>query len=760
MTGGFAPSAVAQCVYTELEDNVSQTITPTGPVPQRFLYSFNQTRNRWAGIAIRPTQTDSWDLNLYGQTTGLPNCLDDQLAFSEWGDWIVDFVVGDFHHIPLGTYYPDATHLGTDPENGVIEWDDGSELLAINDTLIVGQTGSSDIIEIYDIFLRAGVYYTFKVQRDEDTYTRMYLFHNPADAPFWGYSADAEFMTLGEANYTPSVSDDYALVVVNGHSPQAAYRVGYGVCTPPQPLRNQIPSIPGGYQNYFAVDQTIPNWTAIGYRHQGMEHGIETYRLPSGPGWPTCLGQQLYATSTTDDVALLLGYLDPVALPLSDTAYVRIERTSGGPTPLVQWDGEAGTLIVDDPPVTGELGQYDAVRVWNIELVGDGEYVFDLACVGSAKMEIRLFSRLNVQNGWTSVSEFQTSGLIQYQAEESAIHGLALINKNGGSGSYSLSVSTCPAPNELAEELWFESPVGSDAEICRFVQETRHWFAVAVSCFENFDLSLYEHFSGGAWPTCWSGELANSSEDGGIIDFIVGDGTRNQLGAFYPRLYRTAGANAQAHVEWDSGGKHIRPDGVQVIGEMLIGNMIELSDVYLIGGLTYDIVTAPTGSAVFTFYIFRSTSDSYWATRGDCELEFTGSVVYTAPTTGWYGLVVVNENGGQGTFPISITPQNVAAGGDPAARTTGIRSLAPNPTTGGVNIHFDVRTPGVFGFEFFDVAGRLVATIPSTNWATGTWTARWNGLTSRGQRVAAGVYFVKMYDEGHVLALKKFIVLD
>jgi len=46
--------------------------------------------------------------------------------------------------------------------------------------------------------------------------------------------------------------------------------------------------------------------------------------------------------------------------------------------------------------------------------------------------------------------------------------------------------------------------------------------------------------------------------------------------------------------------------------------------------------------------------------------------------------------------------------------------------------------------ELFDVRGRRLRTLVSGGLAAGTHTAAWDGRTERGERAAAGVYFLRL----------------
>lgn len=751
--------AAGQCVYTHLEDNVSQTITPTGEDPEYHYFELDQAFHRWGAVAVRPTADDNWAINLFSDTTTEPLCVTNYVGASEWGGWTVDFIIGDFYHNDLGAYYANVIHGDAPaPSAPLVEWDDGSDLLVLNDTLLVGQAGNDDVIQVYDVFLEAGVYYTFKLERDAPTANRLYLFHNPADAPYWAAPGDEVLTTISEANYTAPVSDWYGVVVVNGYSPEYDYRVGYGICTDPYVLQSNVSLTPPSFSNTYQITLGAPLWSAVGYRHVGLEQGIEAYANASIGAWPTCLSNLVFGHSNDGNVAVMASYSAAGGPPLP--SYLHIERTSGGPPPVLEWQRGSDTIAVDDLPVTGEMTPDDVIRVRNIYFNEGGDYTIYFTPIGNADLQLKLYKPDVLQGGWTASNWITETDPQEYEAPVSGYYGLVVVNADGGFGEYSLAVASCPsAPVELAEETWNETPVASQGEICRFVQDTPHWFAVAVSCFENWDLSLYEYPTGGTPPECWSGHLATSGEDTHSVDFIVGNGKRNPLGAYYPYVYRVEGVSAQAHVEWDSGGTHVFPDGVQLVGEMEANNIIELTDIYLIGGVTYNIGIATTGTADFTFFVFRSTGDPYFATRADAEVEVKGSTSYTAPATGWYGFVVVNENGGSGTFPISVTPVGVSAEGTPAVSLSGIHSLVPNPTTGAITIHFGLPSRQSVAFEIVDVAGRLIARLPAENVSAGSWTRSWDGFASDGNRPPSGVYFVRMKQAGRTVGEKRMVLL-
>jgi hypothetical protein len=69
----------------------------------------------------------------------------------------------------------------------------------------------------------------------------------------------------------------------------------------------------------------------------------------------------------------------------------------------------------------------------------------------------------------------------------------------------------------------------------------------------------------------------------------------------------------------------------------------------------------------------------------------------------------------------------------------------PNPFNPVTTIGFDVPAPGGHvELVIYDVAGRVVRVLVSTRQTPGEHTATWEGQDERGNRVASGVYFVRM----------------
>jgi 1,4-alpha-glucan branching enzyme len=82
----------------------------------------------------------------------------------------------------------------------------------------------------------------------------------------------------------------------------------------------------------------------------------------------------------------------------------------------------------------------------------------------------------------------------------------------------------------------------------------------------------------------------------------------------------------------------------------------------------------------------------------------------------------------------------------------------PNPTARGARIAFDLARPGRVRLVVHDVAGRLVRVIGDDYYPAGRSEVSWDGRNRSGERVASGVYFVRMQSAGKA-AQRKTIIL-
>ncbi len=107
--------------------------------------------------------------------------------------------------------------------------------------------------------------------------------------------------------------------------------------------------------------------------------------------------------------------------------------------------------------------------------------------------------------------------------------------------------------------------------------------------------------------------------------------------------------------------------------------------------------------------------------------------------------------GNLGLLPITVhvtTTTGVDASGAAALALAPVR---PNPLTGPADVRFSLSRRGDVRLAIYDLHGRCVRTLVDEARAAGAQTARWDGRDERGDRTAAGEYFVVLNAEGRRL---------
>ncbi len=122
--------------------------------------------------------------------------------------------------------------------------------------------------------------------------------------------------------------------------------------------------------------------------------------------------------------------------------------------------------------------------------------------------------------------------------------------------------------------------------------------------------------------------------------------------------------------------------------------------------------------------------------------------------TFWYELRALLASGEE-TLATDIRPSVTV----PGTLAAGIRYVMPNPATTGASIGYSLPAGWRSArLAVHDVAGRLVRRLDPATGAQGFHAVDWDGTASSGDRVASGVYFVRLEVDGAV-ATQRMVLL-
>jgi len=121
---------------------------------------------------------------------------------------------------------------------------------------------------------------------------------------------------------------------------------------------------------------------------------------------------------------------------------------------------------------------------------------------------------------------------------------------------------------------------------------------------------------------------------------------------------------------------------------------------------------------------------------------------------GWDGLsyvmmIVANQTDNVNDMEYTYCAEQVETGVEEGTYEFALKPASPNPFTGATSIAYSVPAGGgAVDITIYDVNGRVVRDLVDAQMPAGEGSAVWDGLDSRGERVASGVYFARLNIDG------------
>ena len=96
---------------------------------------------------------------------------------------------------------------------------------------------------------------------------------------------------------------------------------------------------------------------------------------------------------------------------------------------------------------------------------------------------------------------------------------------------------------------------------------------------------------------------------------------------------------------------------------------------------------------------------------------------------------------------------------EPGPRIFALAPPAPNPARSGAEVRFSLAAPGPATLAAYDVSGRRVRTLVAGAAPAGPQRVRWDATDERGDRVPAGVYYLRLAAAGQTL-VRSVVIAD
>jgi hypothetical protein len=517
---------------------------------------------------------------------------------------------------------------------------------------------------------------------------------------------------------------------------------------------------------YPTIVQNTNYWSAVAVRPDaGSDWDLSLNSTATA--FPTCVtGTLASSTYGAGNVDVVIGDFNHNAL---GTYYARPYLFAGTGGATVEWDDGSDQLGVNAPWISRSTGPNDVLECWDVFLEQSKVYYFYLANTGNASLRFLFFQSPGATYwGGRSTALYETPPIsngslsVQFTANANDWYGVVVINENGEVADYKVEVTTCLPPTALASA----TPVTAIApeRHYSFVQSSNYFTAVGVrpnNPAEDWAIRAYAGPYDVNNGSCLQNELAGSLSESGKAKYIVGDfnAGANSAGTYYAWAFPFIGGIGTAEVEWDDGVDQIVIDAPPIVGSTDSTDVVTCWDVPLEAGHAYNVFFEHDGTANLKVGVFENPGGIYWVPRSSASAEHASSFYYNAPTTDWYGVVVVNDNGQGGNYQLAFTSAGVGVDETPPL-VTRLEGMAPNPMVSGSFIRYALRERGDVRFDVLDAAGRRVSRIVDGARAAGRWNTTWSGVSEDGTRLGAGVYFVRMIVDNRVVEGSKVVLLQ
>src|SRR5262249_32484845 len=129
----------------------------------------------------------------------------------------------------------------------------------------------------------------------------------------------------------------------------------------------------------------------------------------------------------------------------------------------------------------------------------------------------------------------------------------------------------------------------------------------------------------------------------------------NPTGTYYTYTQDFNSNVGGADIEWDSGADLLGVNALPISRSTGPNDVLEIWDVQLAAGQTYNFAFNPTDPHIHMLLFRNAGGGVYWSGRSGAQFDVTGCTTYAAPSSGYYGVVVVNETGATASYTLGVS---------------------------------------------------------------------------------------------------------
>lgn len=710
-------------------------------------FVLSQRWNNWYVAGVRPPATADYDITLYGD-----NKHDFPYASSAYATGVIDFVVGDCNHSPIGNEHIQLSHYSGDWSSYNVTWEGGDQMLFADGIQRSEWWWNGDVVRVWDVPLSAGETITFNLGNSSANLDFGMALFESNGGPYWAgrpaaqWQKDVSGIGGGETyTYTVPSTDVYGLVVWSNNATDGYVELQIGP-TPTTMAESSVytATAPLTLYNY---DPYAYYWTFAGSRAIGSNslwlglYGDENYT------------QQLSSVSWdgTPLKFFAADYNDGF-----DRDYLRLIPGAGTTSYRSQWEhgSHVANGITDVWWTSPTIGM-----MWDSYLTAGTTYFFREYHDPSSYMDtgIYLFSsadgtrfKNNTQASAISTSHAPSVGgeWFNYTSAVTDWYGLCETVANEMSGPTSLWMGPRFTFAESGwgsltdRVVWGNEPVNDI-----------YWNAFGARAPSGCTAAL-NMYSDDAYST--ANYLAGDS--GQRVALVFGDFNHNATGTYYSRAYRENGSGSVAH-EWDGGtdALTLTPGGSNTYTlSWGSGAVVEMWDIYvhgnINGGQRMNVeVTDLSGSMDLGLQFLSSYgTTTFWGNRTSgfssdvSGVGGTETLQLTIMVDDWFGIAVWNNNDAGGSYRIRLVDPASSDVAESSATAFDLRLVGPNPFHTSLGLQYSLTHAGPVYLGIFDAQGRRVRTLVEGDQSAGDHGVVWDGRDETGAPVGSGVYFARL----------------
>ena len=441
--------AGGSCPVNGLVNGVSALVTDD---PATF--RLNSVGSGWAAVAMRNVDGSDWNLEVRTESAPSPTCTSNTIATSNaFGPDVIaiDGGVGS----PEQDYFVPLTGNGSGFV-ARIEYEQPAAPMVANTVFEPIATGPDDFLAVRTIQMSDGIPYAIRIYPSSDLGSlRVYVFAPSSTGPgrLGRYEAALEATCAPDLenriDYTPTETGLYAIVIVNESGASGTYDLAVGHC--PFSTSHMSEGVP----RFFATPDDWPgftpnarSWPVVGVRGNAQLYALDvapSHRSQFGP-FQACSDSIVGSQSTGLGTRLVTADFRKLPLRLY-TAHASLEgqpqTSSAG---YFEWDGAGDSILVNGAPIAVVPPPNNVLDAWKITLVTGVTYTFNVVPAGGATAVYRLllFGNPTPANPyWASRPDaiLEASGPHGFIPGHTGLYGVVVVNDNGGTGNYTLSVT-------------------------------------------------------------------------------------------------------------------------------------------------------------------------------------------------------------------------------------------------------------------------------------------------------------------------------